>query len=310
MAITVLFGAHPRDWPEYEAPLRAAFDEAGLAVDLATDHPPETVDYIVYAPNSPITEFTRFTRLKAVLNLWAGVEAVVGNPTLTVPLCRMVEPGLTEGMVEWVTGMVLRHHLGIDRYIGRSDGVWEPVFPPLARDRTVGMLGLGELGRASAEALVALNFRVLGWSRSPKKIAGVKCFDGSAGLRQVLAEAEILVLLLPATAETENSLDAEALAQLPSRAVIINPGRGKLVDDDALLAALDSGHIAHATLDVFRREPLDPAHPYWAHPGVTVTPHVASDTRAATSALSIAENIRRGEAGEPFLNEVDRARGY
>ena len=310
MAITVLFGAHPRDWPEYEGPLRAAFDRAELDVDLATDHAPETVDYIVYAPNSPIKDFTPYTRLKAVLNLWAGVETIVNNPTLTAPLCRMVEPGLTEGMVEWVTGMVLRHHLGIDRYIGRTDGVWEPVFPPLARHRTVGMLGLGELGRACAEVLASLNFEVLGWSRSQKTLPGVTCFNGDDGLSNVLRKAEILVLLLPATPETENTLDAAAIAMLPKGAVIINPGRGPLIDDDALLAALDSGHIAHATLDVFRREPLDPAHPYWAHSNVTVTPHVASDTRADTSALSIAENIRRGEAGEPFLNEVSKARGY
>ena len=310
MTINVLFGAHPRDWPEYEAPLREAFAEAELDIALSLDHPAKAVDYLIYAPNSPIKDFGPFSRAKAVLNLWAGVEAIVGNPTLKIPLCRMVEPGLTEGMIEWVTGMVLRHHLGFDRYIGRSDGVWDPVFPPLARDRVVGILGLGELGAATARALAALNFRVLGWSRSEKIIEEVDTFTGSDGLSTVLGQSEILVLLLPLTPDTDGVIDGAALAALPKGAVLINPGRGPLIDDEALLAALDSGQISHATLDVFRNEPLPPEHPFWAHPQVTVTPHVASDTRAGTSARKIAENIRRGEAGEPFLDQVDRNRSY
>lgn len=306
----VLFAAHPSRWREYEQHLRAAFREAGLEVDLGRDFPPDTVDYIVYAPNSEVQDFGPFSRLKAVLNLWAGVEDVVHNPTLTVPLARMVDSGLTEGMVEWVTGHVLRHHLGIDANLAAQDGRWEKHVPPLARNRKVGILGLGELGAACARALSGLNFDMRGWSRREKSIEGVACCHGPDGLDRVLGECEILVLLLPLTPSTENIIDAANLAKLPVGAVLLNPGRGALIDDAALLAALDAGALSHATLDVFRTEPLPPDHPFWAHPKVTVTPHVASDTRPDTASRVIAENIRRGEAGEPFLHLVDRTAGY
>jgi glyoxylate/hydroxypyruvate reductase A len=311
-APVILFAAKTERWETYEAPLRRALAEAGLGqATLTTEAAPEDVDYIVYAPNSGLTDFTPMTRLKAVLNLWAGVEDVTGNPTLKVPLARMVDEGLTEGMVEWVTGHVLRHHLGMDTHILGQDGIWRAgSAPPLARDRSVAILGLGVLGAACAQALAALNFRVLGWSRSPKAIAGVETRSGADGLDAVLAEAEIVVLLLPDTPATENTLDARRIALLPGGAVVINPGRGPLIDDDALLAALDSGHLGHATLDVFRTEPLPADHPYWAHPKVTVTPHIASETRAPSAARIIAENIRRGEAGAPFLHLVDRDAGY
>jgi glyoxylate/hydroxypyruvate reductase A len=213
-------------------------------------------------------------------------------------------------MREYVTGHVLRHHLGMDRYICNTSPVWAPAVPPLARDRKVGILGLGALGRACAQSLVALNFQTLGWSRNPKDIEGVRCYTGEDGLREVLAQAEILVLLLPATADTENTLDAAALAQMPHGAAIINPGRGALIDDAALLAALETGHISHATLDVFRVEPLPDTSPIWPHANVTVTPHIASETRAHTASDIIAENIKRCEAGQPLRFLVDRSAGY
>ena len=302
---TVLFAA-PSLWDDYRAELPQALAEAGVSARVVTEAEPQDVDYIVYAPSSPLQDFTAYTRTKAVLSLWAGVERVVGNATLTQPLCRMVDPGLTEGMVEWVLGHALRHHLGMDRHIVNPGHVWDPTCPPLARERPVAVLGMGALGAACASALRALNFPVTGWSRTEK--AG--CLHGEAGLQRALATAQIVVLLLPKTPETENLLNAERLALLPKGASILNPGRGALIDDAALLAALDTGHIGHATLDVFRVEPLPPDHPYWSHPRVTVTPHIAADTRTQSAARVIAENIRRGEAGEPFLHLVDRARGY
>jgi glyoxylate/hydroxypyruvate reductase A len=312
LPVTVLFAAKSDRWEAYEGPLRTALAEADVEADLVTEAAPETVDYIVYAPNSGIDDFRPFTRLKAVLNLWAGVEDVVGNPTLEVPLARMVDDeGLTQGMVEWVTGHVLRHHLGLDTHVLHQDGVWRnDQVPPLAHDRPVTILGLGALGRACGAALAALGFPVTGWSRTPRDIAGLTCRHGADGLRGALETGRIVVLLLPRTAETENIIDAETLALMPHGAVIVNPGRGPLVDDDALLAALDTGQIGHATLDVFREEPLPPEHPFWAHPQVTVTPHIASETRPASAARVIAENVRRGEAGEALLHLVDRDRGY
>ena len=310
MTLTVLFAASDANWAEYAVPLRAALGEAGLSARLTRDADPAEVDFIVYAPSSPVQDFAPFTRCKAVLSLWAGVERIVGNPTLTQPLCRMVDPGLTEGMVEWVVGHALRHHLGMDRHIVNPGRVWDPVCPPLARERPIAMLGMGELGTACARALSALNFPVTGWSRSPKAVDGIPCLHGSAGLDQALAKAQIVVTLLPKTPETENTLNARTLSLLPEGAVILNPGRGALIDDDALLAALDAGKVGHATLDVFRMEPLPQDHPFWAHPRITVTPHIAADTRAYSASRVIAGNIRRAVAGEALLHLVDRGRGY
>ncbi|MCK8464186.1 glyoxylate/hydroxypyruvate reductase A [Aliiroseovarius sp. S1339] len=310
MSVSVLYAGNLNYWPIYETELGAALSELGIKANLSYDLAPAEVDYIVYAPNGPVQDFTPYTRAKAVLSLWAGAEKVVANPTLTQPYTRMVDNGLSEGMTEWVTGHVLRHHLGMDDYIHRTDPVWHRAAPPLARDRTVGVLGLGALGATAAQALCALNFNVCGWSRTQKDIAGVDCYSADDGLHTVLSRAEILVLLLPLTPATENLLNAERLAWLPKGAVVINPGRGPLIDDAALLAALDSEQVGHATLDVFRIEPLPDDDPYWAHPNVTVTPHIASDTRPASAARVIAENIRRGEAGEPLLHLVDRAVGY
>ena len=308
--IKVQFAAGGFRWKQYKHALSRAFSKAGLEAELSQNHPPNDTDYIVYAPNPAFSDFTPYTQTKAVLSLWAGVEDIVTNKTLTQPLCRMVDVGMTEGMVEYVTGHVLRHHLGMDAHIVNPDHVWRHTPPPLARMRTVGVLGLGELGAACARSLTRLNFNVTGWSRTQKRIAGVTCRSGADGLADTLAGAEILVTLLPLTAATENLLDAERLARLPQGAIIINPGRGPLIDDDALLAALDSGHLGHATLDVFRQEPLPQDHPFWAHPKVTVTPHIASETRAETASHVIAENIRRSEAGEPLLYLVDRQAGY
>ncbi|GGH35718.1 glyoxylate/hydroxypyruvate reductase A [Cribrihabitans marinus] len=310
MTANILFSARPALWPVYRPLLSRGLEEAGVAAALDTDLPPDEVDYVVYAPNGGLWDFTPFTRLKAVLSLWAGVETIVPNPTLTVPLARMVDTGLTEGMTEWVTGHVLRYHLGMDAHIRGLDGQWRQDVPPLARGRRVTVLGLGALGAAAASTLARLNFDVSGWSRSPREIDGVTCLHGPQGLERALSTAEILVLLLPDTPATENTLDAHSLALLPRGARILNPGRGALIDDAALLAALNSGQVAHATLDVFRTEPLPPEHPYWAHPQVTVTPHIASETRPETAAQVIVENIRRGETGDGFVHLVDRDLGY
>nr|WP_319249320.1 glyoxylate/hydroxypyruvate reductase A [uncultured Celeribacter sp.] len=308
--LTVLFSAPDRIWPEYRDALPQALQDLGLEATLTREANPSEVDYIVYAPNDSLTDFTPFTRAKAVLSLWAGVEKIVGNTTLTQPLCRMVDDGLALGMCDYVLGHVMRYHLGMDRYIHGLNGDWQHICPPLARDRKVTVLGLGELGKTCAEALSDAGFAVTGWSRRPKVIPGLTCLSGTEGLRDALKSAEILVLLLPDTPETQNTLNAETLALLPEGARIINPGRGTLIEDAALLDALDRGQIGHATLDVFRIEPLPTEHPYWQHPRVTVTPHIAAETRAATASAVIAENIRRGEAGQPFLHCVDRGAGY
>lgn len=308
--ITILFAAGDHNWPVYEPVLAEALKERGIAATLTRSAMPEDVDYIIYAPSSSLQDFRPFTRCKAVMNLWAGVERIVGNETLTQPLTRMADTSLREGMCEWVAGHVLRHHLGLDRYIVAAEPSWQQIAPPLARDRKVTILGLGELGMACAVTLAGLGFDVTGWSRSPKEAEGIRCLSGESGLETALRGADIAVLLLPLTAATENLMNEERLGWLAPGAALLNPGRGALIDDRALLAALDSGALGHATLDVFRVEPLPADHPFWAHPKVTVTPHIASETRPTTASAFVADNIRRSEAGEPLLNVVDRALGY
>ena len=310
MTINILFSASSEAWDRYEQPLRAQLDMLKIQYQLEPDLAADIVDYIVYAPNSELVEFSPYTRCKAVLNLWAGVENITSNTTLNIPLARMVDHGLSQGMVEWVVGHVMRHHLGIDLQINDQDGVWRPHAAPLAEDRIVTFLGLGVLGTSSGQALRQLGFKVRGWSKRKKSVDGIKCYHGDDELKDALSGADFVILLLPDTPETKNTLNRDTLGHLKKGAFVINPGRGSLIDDEALLMSLDSGHIAHATLDVFRIEPLPEAHPFWSHPKVTVTPHIAAPTRPEFSAPVIVENIRRGENGESFLHLVDRQSGY
>jgi len=310
MPLNILFSAQSDAWDEYQTALPVALRAAGIDATVATSLDPRDVDYIVVAPNGPVKDFSQFPRCKAVLCLWAGVETIVGNTTLTQPLCRMVDEGLSRGMTEYVVGHTLRYHLGIDDFIHEQTGAWRPKAPPLAKDRPIAILGLGQLGQAAGEALAEIGFPVRGWSRRAKSHPTIACHHGEDGLTAALTDAAGVVLLLPNTPETDNRLGARELACLAPGAFVINPGRGSLVDDNALLAALDSGQVSRATLDVFRTEPLPPDHPFWAHPRVTVTPHIASTTRPDTASAAIAENIRRSESNLPLLHLVDRQAGY
>ena len=310
MTIKILFSANEENWKRYKAPLQDALDDKSLDYELGTTITPSEVDYIVYAPSSSLQDFSPYTKLKAVLNLWAGVEGVTNNKTLKVPLARMVDSGLTDGMVEWVTGHTLRHHLGIDKHIHGQDGIWRSYVPPLAKDRIVTILGLGTLGTACGIALKRLGFNVRGWSRREKRVDGIICFYGDDQVDSSLMDTDIVVLLLPDTPLTQNILNQHTLNLLKRGAFVLNPGRGPLIDDDALLAALETGQIEHATLDVFRIEPLPKNHQYWSNNKVTVIPHKASETRPITASQVIAMNIKRAENGQKLLYLVDRENGY
>ncbi len=308
----ILFSSAPADWLLYEAPLRNALKNAGVSARLHNDPTDaKSVDFIVWSPASAIQDFTPFTNLRAVQSLWAGVEKVIGNKTLKVPLCRMVDPSLTSSMVEWVLAHCLRYHLGIDQHILHQDGIWRnDVIAPMAQDRRIGILGLGALGSACATALSRVGFQVSGWSRHQKTISGIDCYSGNDGIGHMLGKAEILVLLLPLTPDTENLMNAGRFAAMPQGAYLLNAGRGPLIVDNALLDALNSGRLRHATLDVFRQEPLPGAHVFWQHPAITVTPHVASHTRPETVSAMVAENIRRLANGDDLLHVVDMKAGY
>ncbi|MEM6972096.1 MAG: glyoxylate/hydroxypyruvate reductase A [Pseudomonadota bacterium] len=314
-APVVLYAGKPAEREAYATCLPAAAVAAGQDITLIMDVDGvdrAAVDYLVLAPSGPLTDFTGFSRLKAILNLWAGVEQALALPLpQDVPLVRMVEEGLSLGMLDYVTGHVMRHHLGFDALVGSKAPVpWGSNAPPLAQDRRVTLLGTGVLGRACAERLALNGFNVTGWSRSAKTIPGIRNLHGNDGLAEALDGAEILVLLLPETAATRQIIDAAAIARLAPGAAIVNAGRGPLIDNDALLRALDAGDLGHATLDVFDVEPLPDDHPFWRHPKITVTPHIASVTRPETASRALISQIGRGERGEPFKHVVQRDAGY
>ena len=254
----------------------------------------------------------QFSNLRFVAATGAGVEKLVAAELPHgVPVCRLVDPELTRGMAEYVLTAVLRYHRGFHEYDWCSRARrWNPLAWVRPAERPVGILGLGVLGTATASCLTAHDFPVLGWSRTSKTVPGVRCTHGPAGLRQMLPECQILVCLLPLTAETRGIVDADLLSRLPRGAHLINAARGGHVVEADLLAALQTGSMAHATLDVFEEEPLPADHPFWGHPRITVTPHVASLTVPESAALRIAQNLHRSRAGEPLLDLSDRARGY
>ncbi|MBC9247707.1 glyoxylate/hydroxypyruvate reductase A [Paracoccus sp. 11-3] len=298
----VLFAAP--DWNRWAPALQKAAPE----MELVQQAEPASIDAIIYAPGGEIDDLSPYVNARLVQSLWAGVERIVTNPTLTQPLARMVDPGLAMGMAEYCTGWVMRAHLGMDRY--RQDGEWRnETAPPLAKNRNVTILGMGELGRSVAAMLRGIGFQITGYSASGRPVDGVEVM-GAAHLDRALSRGEILINLLPDTPETHGLLNADTLGKLPRGAWLINPGRGTVLDDDALLAALDGGQVAHAVLDVFKNEPLPADHPFWSHPGVTVTPHIAAETRADTAAPVAVENIRRALSGQPVLHLVDREKGY
>lgn len=274
--------------------------------------PLETVDYaLCWKP--PADVFRGLNNLKAVFSLGAGVDHLAGDPVLPegVPVVRMVEPALTEGMTEYVIYQVLRFHRRMPDYEAqRARREWRELEQVRPSDRRIGIMGLGVLGQDAAEKLCVLGFDVAGWSRSAKKVPGVQSFSGKGAFQAFLERTEILVCMLPLTAETEDIIDQQTLARLPRGAYVINVGRGPHLVEEDLLAALDSGHIAGAALDVFRTEPLPGDHPFWIHPGITMTPHIASLTNPETAARVIADNIARCEAGERLENVVDFSRGY
>lgn len=295
-------------WAE---PLQAALPEDELHFESDAVAPDE-VDVVLTAAPEP-GALAPFTRLKLIQSIWMGVETLVTDRTLPrdVPLARMIDPSMTRAMVESAAAHVLNAHLRMDELMRQQrEARWKLLRNPTTDARTVGILGMGALGCAVAEMLLQLGFRVRGWSRTPKEISGVESFAGEASVSAFLAGSEILVVLIPLTPQTAGMINAGFLRQLPKGAVLVNLARGGLVQDDDLLAALDSGRLRHAVLDVFNVEPLPPEHRYWKHARVTVTPHMAALTNPHTAAQFIAENLRRLRAGEPLRGIVDRERGY
>ena len=251
--------------------------------------------------------------LRLILSLGAGVDHILRDPELPsgVPIVRLVDPYMTQAMSEYVALQVLRLHRHDFAYRAQQAvAEWREHEHKNAAERTVGILGFGTLGQDAAMKLKALGFDVAGWSRSGRKVAGLPSYGGAAGLDALLRRSEILVSLLPMTPETQGILCARLFARLPRRAGIVNAGRGQQLVETDLLAALDSGQLSAAVLDVFHEEPLPSAHPFWRHPRIVVTPHVAAETHPPTATKIIAHAIEDFEAGRPVANVVDREKGY
>ena len=251
--------------------------------------------------------------LEVVLSLNAGVEHLLADGEVPghIPIVKLVDDGLTAGMVEWVLAETMTWHRNLLAYRAQqAERRWAPLPEKLARERRVSVLGAGALGTPVIEVLVRLGFATRFWSRTPHDIRGAAGFAGRERLGPAVEGSDILINLLPLTPETANLLDRFVFERLASGALLINAARGAHVNEADLLAALDLGRLSSAVLDVFREEPLPPDHPFWAHPKVTVSPHVASLTHPQTAVAAMAANIRRYERGEPLLHVVDRARGY
>jgi len=280
-----------RIWPDIGDPAQVRF--------LAAWEPPDDLA-------------TRFPNLSVLFSSGAGVDQFdFAALPAALPIVRMVEPGIVRGMVEYVTHAVLDLHRDMPAYRRQqARGEWKPIAVRPASERRIGVLGLGSLGQAVLAQLVAFGFDCAGWSRSRHAVAGVACHAGPDELGAFLARTEILVCLLPLTDSTRGFLDARLFAALPAGASLVHVGRGPQLVAHDLLAALDSGHLREAVLDVTDPEPLPPSHALWQHPNVRITPHIASMTQPLSAAEVVIDNLQRFAAGETMLGLVDRARGY
>ena len=310
MTVTFLYKADPvrgRQWAEV---FRARAPQIDFRLWPDTGDPQRVHFLAAWEPPSDLAQ--RFPNLKLLFSSGAGVDQfdfAALPPAL--PVVRMVEPGIIRGMVEYVTHAVLDLHRDMPAYRRQQQqSQWQPLPVRTARERRVGVLGLGSLGQAVLHTLAGFGFDCAGWSRSPHTLDGVRCFAGADELDAFLARTQILVCLLPLTDATRGLLDARLFARLPVGASLVHVGRGAQLVANDLLAALDSGQLAEAALDVTEPEPLPPGDALWSHPRVRITPHIASMTQPTSAAEVVLDNLRRFEAGEPLVGLVDRTRGY
>ncbi|MFN0039428.1 MAG: 2-hydroxyacid dehydrogenase [Burkholderiales bacterium] len=282
------------------------FCEYSEGVDL------DEVRYVL-AWNPPAGVLARMPNLRAVLWLGAGVDRLLADRSLppNLPIIRLMDAGFAQQMAEYATYAVLHFQRRMGEYaVQQQDGRWQPLPEPIARDWPVGVLGLGAIGAAVARRIAQMGFPVSGWRGREAAVEGVSVYTGEAGLRQVLARSQVLINVLPLTTQTENILNARAFSLLPRGAFLVNIARGGHVVERDLIAALDSGQLSGAMLDVFREEPLPSQHPFWRHPKIVVTPHVAAQTNPVLAQAQIVESLRLLEHGEWPKGLVNRARGY
>ncbi len=268
-------------------------------------------EFAIVANPDP-NELADLPNLKWVQSLWAGVERMVAGLTeADFKIVRLVDPYLADTMSEAVLAWTLFLHRDMPYYAQQqAQATWQPKPMVRAIDRRVGVLGLGELGKASALRLLQNGFSVSGWSRQPKQMSGVTCLHGEQGLQQLLETSDILICLLPLTAATQSLLNEQTLSLLPVGASLINFARGAILDDSALKSKLDQGHLSHAVLDVFQEEPLVSDNDYWGRHNVTVLPHISAPTHMLSACQVVAKNFKYYRETGQIPAAVDMARGY
>lgn len=286
--------------------------EAEVEIWHAGEQVPPCDYAVVWSP--PEAMLPDLAQVKAIFNTGAGVDALLRYGDALpreVPIVRLGDAGMALQMAEYVTHAVLRYYRRFDDYERQARaGIWAALPSYNREDFAVGVLGLGTLGTRVLEALAPFGFPLRGWSRTDKRLPGVQCFHGADGLDTFLRGTRVLVCMLPLTPETSNLLDRSNLAKLPAGAYLVNVARGAHVAEPELLVLIKSGHIAAATLDVFRNEPLPAQHPFWQEPRITITPHISALTLRRESVQQIADKIRKLERGEPVGEVVDRNLGY
>jgi glyoxylate/hydroxypyruvate reductase len=300
---------------EAPEPWRAALADAFPALAFQVYSETARLDEVRYllAWNPPPGLWHKMPRVRAVLWLGAGVDRLLSDPTLPsdLPIVRLVDAGFAQQMSEYALHAVLHFQRRMGEYAAmQKAGVWRPLPEPIARDWPVGVLGLGAIGATVARRIAQMGFPVHGWSLRGAPIEGVEVYSGDRGLREVLARAQVLVNVLPLTVKTANFFDDSVFARMRQGAYLVNIARGGHVVDADLLAALDSGRLSGAMLDVFREEPLPNLHAFWQHPKIIVTPHVAAQTNVLLARSQIIDNLGRLERGEMPQGLVERSRGY
>jgi glyoxylate/hydroxypyruvate reductase A len=311
MSILLVGALSPEEYAEWRHHLALHLPDEALVLGIEA-YDRHAVEIALVANPEPGL-LARHPNLAFIQSLWAGVDRLLSDPLLPsgVPVARLVDPNLTQSMVECVLATVLVLHRQMPAYARQqARGLWRQLPQPVAAMRRVGLLGLGQLGRAAGLALAAIGFSVCGWSRNTHEVAGVTCLSGADGLPWLLERTDILVNLLPLTRDTEGILGRETFAHLPPGAAVVNLARGGHLVEQDLLDALAEGMLGHAILDVFREEPLPSAHPFWRHPKITVFPHVAAYSEPGTAAGIAAENVAAFRAGRPLRATVDRHAGY
>lgn len=311
MAGAIAYLSRDTDGLQWKAVLEAAFGP----VDFRTlDTLGNTADIeIVLAWKPPRGLIASFANAKMIVSLGMGVDHLLADDQLPagVPITRIMDDGLVGQMSEYALYWALRHHRDIDKYAAsQKTAAWKPEDFIDTIHRRIGVMGLGTIGQDIAGKFARLGFPTAGWSRTKKSIPDVETFHEAYGLKPFLARSYILINVLPLTRQTRGLLNSEAFAALPAGAYFINIARGGHVVDDDLLAALESGHLAGATLDVFNEEPLPAGHAYWRHPKVRVTPHIAGATNPRTASPGVIENIKRLRSGQPLIHRVDPKSGY